>query len=90
MHKIKHTYCIQIREVFTVYVTYIIHIIIIIGKSSGNELWEQHFNSLFHLVKDYVVNIWEVRKIKIYGDDSSQSQYYIFPDYSACAHNLLL
>ena len=88
MHKIKHTYCIQIREVFTVYVdVYHSHII---GKSSGSELWEEYFNSLLHLVKDYVVNIWEVRKIKIYGDDSSQSQYYIFPDYSACAHYLLL
>ena len=25
-------------------------------------------------VEDYVVDIWEVRKIKLYGDDSSQSQ----------------
>ena len=29
---------------------------------------------LLPLVKDYVVNIWEARKIKLYGDDSSQSQ----------------
>ena len=45
-----------------------------LGKSSfilGSELWEEHFDSL---VKDYVVNIWEARKIKFYGDDSSQSQ----------------
>ena len=26
------------------------------------------------LVKDYVVNIWEAWKIKLYGNDSSQSQ----------------
>ena len=25
-------------------------------------------------IKDYVVDIWEARKIKLYGDDSSQSQ----------------
>ena len=25
------------------------------------------------VVKDYVVDIWEARKIKLYGDDSSQS-----------------
>ena len=31
-------------------------------------------NSLLPLVKDYVVDIWEARKIKLYGDDSSQSQ----------------
>ena len=38
-------------------------------------MWEEHFDSLLPLVKDYVVNIWEARKIKLYyGDDSSQSQ----------------
>ena len=38
-----------------------------LGKSSfilGSELWEEHFDSLLPLVKDYVVNIWEARKIK--------------------------
>ena len=33
-------------------------------------MWEEHFDSLLPLVKDYVVDIWEARKIKIYGDDS--------------------
>ena len=37
-------------------------------------MWEEHFDSLLPLVKDYVVDIWEARKIKLYGDDSSQSQ----------------
>ena len=48
-----------------------------LGKLSsilGSELWEEHFDSLLHLVKDCIVNIWEARKIKLYGDDSSQSQ----------------
>ena len=44
-----------------------------LGKSSFI-LWEEHFDSLLPLVKDYVVNIWSARKIKLYGDDSSQSQ----------------
>ena len=30
-----------------------------------SELWEEHFDSLLPLVKDYVVNIWEVWKIKL-------------------------
>ena len=33
-----------------------------LGKSSfilGSELWEEHFDSLLLLVKDYVVDIWE-------------------------------
>ena len=45
-----------------------------LGKSSfilGSELWEEHFDSLLPLVKDYVVDIWEAQKIKLYGDDSS-------------------
>ena len=37
-------------------------------------MWEEHFDSLLPLVKEYVVNIWEARKITLYGDDSSQSQ----------------
>ena len=37
-------------------------------------MWEEHFDSLLHSVKDYVVNIWEVRKTKFYGDDSSHCQ----------------
>ena len=37
-------------------------------------MWEEHFDSLLPLVKEYVVDVWEARKIKLYGDDSSQSQ----------------
>ena len=37
-------------------------------------MWEEHFDSLLPFVKDYVVDIREARKIKLYGDDSSQSQ----------------
>ena len=47
-----------------------------LGKSTfilGSKVWEEHFDSLLHLVKDYIVNIWEARKIKLY-EDSSQSQ----------------
>ena len=36
----------------------------------GSELWEQNFKSLLRLVKEFVVNVWEVRKQKLYGDDS--------------------
>ena len=37
-------------------------------------MWEEHFDSLLPLVKEYVVDVWEARKIKLYGDDTSQSQ----------------
>ena len=49
-----------------------------LGKLSyilGIELWEDHFESLLALVKDYVVNIWETHKLKLYGDDSSQGMW---------------
>ena len=47
-----------------------------LGKSSFilcSELWEDHFDLLLALVKDYVINIWETQKLKLYGDDSPQS-----------------
>ena len=28
----------------------------------GNELWEEHFESLLALVKEYIIDIWEERK----------------------------
>ena len=46
-----------------------------LGKSSfilGSELWEDNFHSVLPLVKDYV-NIWEMRELKLYGNDSSLS-----------------
>ena len=36
-----------------------------LDKSSfvlGNELWEEHFESLLALVKVYIIDIWEERK----------------------------
>lgn len=48
-----------------------------LGKSCfvlGNEQWEKHFESLLHIVKDYIVEVWEERKIRLYGDDSCASQ----------------
>ena len=35
-------------------------------------MWEEHFYSLLPLVKDYVVNIWQARKI-IYSSQSQSS-----------------
>ena len=40
----------------------------------GSELWEQNFKSLLRLVKEFIVNMWEVRKQKLYGDDSCPNQ----------------
>ena len=34
----------------------------------GNELWEEHFESLLALVKAYIIDIWEERKRRLYGD----------------------
>ena len=40
----------------------------------GSELREQNFKSLLRLVKEYIVNVFEVRKQKLYGDDSCPNQ----------------
>ena len=36
----------------------------------GSENWEDNFDALLHLVKEFIVAVWEVRKQKPYGDDS--------------------
>ena len=35
----------------------------------GSEHWEKNFKSLLFLVKEYIVDVWEVRKQILYGDD---------------------
>ena len=35
----------------------------------GSENWEDDSNALLHLVKEFIVAIWEVQKQKLYGDD---------------------
>ena len=36
----------------------------------GSELWESKFNGLLALVKEYIVDVWEIRKNKLYDSDS--------------------
>ena len=36
----------------------------------GTEKWETHFDSLLKLVKEFIVDVWEIRKLKLYGDDA--------------------
>ena len=31
----------------------------------GSELWESKFNGLLALVKEYIVDVWEIRKHKL-------------------------
>ena len=40
----------------------------------GSESWEDDFDALLHLVKEFIVTVWEVRKQKLYGDDSYPGQ----------------
>ena len=35
---------------------------------------EQNFKSLLSLVKEFIVNVWKVRKQKLYGNDSCPNQ----------------
>ena len=40
-----------------------------VEKSSyvlGSELWESKFDGLLALVKEYIVDVWEIRKHKLY------------------------
>ena len=39
----------------------------------GSELWESKFNGLLALVKEYIVDVWKIRKRKLYDSDSGSS-----------------
>ena len=44
-----------------------------VEKSSyvlGSELWESKFDGLLAFIKEYIVNVWEIRKHKLYDSDS--------------------
>ena len=44
-----------------------------VEKSSyvlGSELWESKFDGLLALVKEYIVEMWEIQKHKLYDSDS--------------------
>ena len=34
----------------------------------GCELWTENFYSILALVKEYITDVWEVRKVKLYGE----------------------
>ena len=36
----------------------------------GSELWESKFDGLLALVKEYIVDVWEIRKHKLHVYDS--------------------
>ena len=35
----------------------------------GSEVWESKFDGLLSLVKDYIIDVWEIRKHKLYDSD---------------------
>ena len=50
----------------------------IAGKShfiQGTELWGSRYEELLHLVKSYIIDIWELRKSKLYGSGTGPLQY---------------
>ena len=40
----------------------------------GSELWESKFDELLSLVKEYIVDVWEIRKRKLYDSGSGPGQ----------------
>ena len=40
----------------------------------GSELWEDDFRSMLDLVKDYIIDVWELRKVRLYDENFSVPQ----------------
>ena len=41
----------------------------------GAELWGSHYEELLRLVKCYIINIWDLRKSKLYGSGTCPLQH---------------
>ena len=41
----------------------------------GSDLWEENFEDTRRLVKEFIVDVWEVRKQKLYGEDACPSHH---------------
>ena len=51
----------------------------------GTELWGSRYEELLRLVKSYIINIWELRKSKLYGSGTGPLQYRSRPGWdTAC------
>ena len=37
-------------------------------------MWEDKFGSLLGLVKGFILDVWELRKVRLYGDNPSIQQ----------------
>ena len=44
-----------------------LHQIIFLCAIVGCELWTENSNALLALVKEYIMDLWEVWKVKLYG-----------------------
>ena len=42
-------------------------------QTIGSELWKENFEDTLRLVKEFIVDVWEVRKQKLYGKDTCPS-----------------
>ena len=40
----------------------------------GSELWENKCGSMLDLVKSYILDVWELRKVRLYGNNPSIQQ----------------
>ena len=40
----------------------------------GSELWEDKFGSLLDLDKGFILDVWELRNVRLYGDNPSVQQ----------------
>ena len=41
----------------------------------GSELWEENFEDTSRLMKEFIADVWEVRKQKLYGEDACPSHH---------------
>ena len=56
---------------FSSLVTYVDRTVYVLGS----ELWEENFEDTLRLVKEFIVDVWEERKQKLYSEDTCSSHH---------------
>ena len=49
-------------------------VLIVLRTVLGSEAWEEYSSGLLGLIKDFVLSVWEERKVRLYGEHANVHQ----------------
>ena len=49
-------------------------VLVVLRSHLGSEAWEEYSSGLLSLIKDFVLSVWEERKVRLYGEHANVHQ----------------